>query len=173
MLILNGMEPIIVSSVLDEYSMGITKSDTSNMAEAMDFYFYKKAKNAKKKVIGIETVDEQINALHSLNYQEQAELLIQSIQDIKRGPQSSNVDLMQFYLAQNLDSLLDMSDDNEMPPKLYKAMITDRNIRMADRMAVFIHKQPTFIAVGAMHLPGDGGVIALLRKKGYTVESWR
>lgn len=173
MALFNSMEPIIVSAILDEYGMGMTSSDTSNMDQEMDMYFYKKAKKDKKKVIGIETVDEQIGALHSLNYKEQADLLIQSIQDIKKGAQSSDADLMKYYLAQNLDSLYAMSDDQQMPPKLYKAMITDRNINMADRIAVFIHKQSTFIGVGAMHLPGDGGVIALLRKKGYTVEAWR
>ena len=173
MALFNSMEPIIVSAILDEYGMGMTSSDTSNMDQEMDMYFYKKAKKDKKKVIGIETVDEQISALHSLNYQEQADLLTQSIQDIKKGQQSSDMDLMKYYLAQNLDSLYAMSDDRQMPPKLYKAMITDRNINMADRIAAFIHKQPTFIGVGAMHLPGDGGVIALLRKKGYTVEAWR
>jgi uncharacterized protein YbaP (TraB family) len=118
-------------------------------------------------------VDEQISAMHSLSYQEQADLLVQSIQDVKEGPKNSDVDLMKYYIAQNLDSLLAMSDEQQMPPKLYKAMITDRNIRMADRMEVFIQKQGTFIAVGALHLPGPGGVIDLLRKKGYKVEAWR
>ena len=80
---------------------------------------------------------------------------------------------MKYYIEQNLDSLLVMNDKQPMPPKLYKALITDRNVRMADRIDLFIHKQPTFIAVGALHLPGPGGVIALLRKKGYTVEAWK
>jgi len=169
----NTMEPIIVSAILDEYGMGMSSSDTSNMDQEMDLYFYKKAKKAKKKVIGIETVDEQISALHSLNYQEQADLLVQSIAELKKGPKNSDVDLMKYYMDQNLDSLYAMNDDQQMLPKLYKAMITDRNINMADRIAVFIQKQPTFIGVGALHLPGDGGVITLLRKKGYTVEPWR
>ena len=173
MIMFNSMEPIIVSAILDEYGMGMSSTDTSNMDQEMDLYFYKKAKKSKKKVIGIETVDEQISALHSLNYQEQADLLVQSIDELKKGPKNSDTDLMKYYIDQNLDSLYAMNDDQQMPPKLYKAMITDRNINMADRIAVFIQKQPTFIGVGALHLPGDGGVIALLRKKGYTVEAWR
>ena len=36
-----------------------------------------------------------------------------------------------------------------------------------------MEKQSTFIAVGALHLPGIGGVIDLLRRKGYTVEEWK
>jgi uncharacterized protein YbaP (TraB family) len=167
------MEPIIVSAILDEYAMGVTATDSSNEDTEMDLYFYEKAQKDKKKVIGIETVDEQISALHTLSYSEQADLLIQSIEEAKKATQNSDVDLMKYYIAQNLYSIMAMSGDSQMPPKLYKAMITDRNVRMADRMAVFIQKQPTFIAIGAMHLPGPGGVIDLLRKKGYTVEAWK
>jgi uncharacterized protein YbaP (TraB family) len=173
MALLNKVEPILISAILDEYSMGITLTDTSNKKDEMDLYFYKLAKKDKKKVIGIETVDEQLSALHTLSYKEQAEMLIQSIEEVKKGDKSSNSDLMKYYMAQNLDSILVMSDEQQMPPKLYKAMVTDRNIRMADRIAVFIQERPTFIAVGALHLPGVGGVIDLLRKKGYTVEAWR
>jgi len=43
MVLFNSMEPIIVSAILDEYGMGMTSSDTSNMDQAMDMYFYKKA----------------------------------------------------------------------------------------------------------------------------------
>lgn len=169
----NKVEPILVSAILDEYSMGITQTDTSNKKDEMDLYFYKLARKDKKNVIGIESVDEQLSALHTLNYEEQADLLIQSIEEVKKGDKSTNGDLMKYYIAQNLDSILVMSDEQQMPPKLYKALITDRNIRMADRISVFIHERPTFIAVGALHLPGPGGVIDLLRKKGYTVEPWR
>jgi uncharacterized protein YbaP (TraB family) len=173
MMVYNSLEPIIVSSILDEYSMGMNISDTTNMADFMDMYFYKNAQKAKKKIIGIETIDEQIAVLHSLNYKEQAELLIQSIQEVKSSAANSDKDLLKYYVSQDLDSILLNSDEEQMPPKFFKALVTDRNIRMADRIAVFIQKAPTFIAIGALHLPGDGGVIALLRKKGFVVEEWK
>jgi uncharacterized protein YbaP (TraB family) len=173
MVIYNALEPILVSAILDEYTIGINKSDSNTMSQFMDLYLQTKAKDEKKKVIGIETIDEQIDALHSLNYQEQAELLIQSIDEVRSGAAGSDKDLLKYYIDQNLDSILANSDEHQMPPKFYKALVTDRNVRMADRISVFIHKQPTFVAVGALHLPGPEGVIALLRAKGYTVEEWR
>lgn len=173
MALFDGLEPIVVSAMVDEFGMGSSLTDATNMSEEMDLYFYKKAKEQKKKTIGVETVDEQIDALHTLNYEEQAALLIQSIEELKKGTQNANTDLMNYYIAQNLDSLFTMSDEQKMPPKLYKAMLTDRNLRMADRMAGFINIQPTFIAVGALHLPGPEGVISLLRKKGYKVKPYR
>ena len=41
---------------------------------------------------------------------------------------------------------------------------------MADRIAVFVKDKPTFIAIGALHLPAEDGVIELLRAKGFKVE---
>ena len=164
------MEPVIVSALLEESNMGMTTSDTGNMSDEMDIYLYKKAKKAKKKLIGIETVDEQIGALHSMSYTEQAQMLTDAISDMKKPVSGSDKDLLKYYIDQNLDSLAAMSDEQQMPPKFYKALVTDRNIRMADRADGFMQKLPTFIAVGALHLPGAGGVIDLLRKKGYRVE---
>ena len=172
MAIFNVMEPVIVSTLLEQYNMGLSVADSS-MSDEMDLYFYKKAKKKKKKLIGLESVEEQITALHALSYAEQATLLSQTVQEMKQPKDSNAVDVLKYYIAQNLDSLLAMSDEHQLPPKFYKALITDRNIRMAERINGYIQKQPTFIAVGALHLPGAEGVIELLRRQGYKVEEWR
>ena len=172
--VFDHMEPIVITAMMEEFGMDMSKSDTgSNMEQAMDLYFYQKAKNSGKKTIGIETVDEQIDALHSMSYQEQAELLSETIKDIKKADKSEGKDIFKYYISQQLDSLAAMSDEEQMPPKFYKALVTDRNVKMADRISKFIEKQSTFIAIGALHLPGDGGVVALLRKNGYKVEEWK
>ena len=54
-----------------------------------------------------------------------------------------------------------------------EAMVTARNRTMATRAVPFIEAGGAFIAVGALHLPGDEGLIALLREKGYRVEATR
>jgi uncharacterized protein YbaP (TraB family) len=173
LVLFDKMEPILVSALLEESSMGMSISDTSNMSDEMDLYFYKKAKKQKKKLIGIETVDEQIGALHSLTYAEQAKQLSETIAEMKKPADSGEGDLLKYYVSQDLDSLLALSDESQMPAKFYKALVTDRNVKMADRIDGFIKKESTFIAVGALHLPGTDGVVALLRKKGYTVEEWK
>jgi len=50
-----------------------------------------------------------------------------------------------------------------------RRLIIDRNQRMAERLEPIMARQPTFIAVGAMHLPGERGVLALLAARGYRV----
>jgi len=166
--VFDNVAPVFTMTIIEAGAMELSDSSIAGNKEVLDLYFYKLAKQKKKKIIGIETVDEQLSALNSLNYQEQADLLLkelQSMHDSKEMP-----DVLQYYLDQNLDSLATNDADAMMPEKFYKALVTVRNVRMADRIADFIQKQSVFVAVGALHLPKADGVIALLRQKGFTVE---
>jgi uncharacterized protein YbaP (TraB family) len=127
------------------------------------------AKKAGKKVIGIETVAEQLAALNTLSYKEQADMLIQEVDSFQVN-KNSGTEVLKYYLTQDLDSLSATDGDAQKSDKFYKALVVDRNERMANRIAEFIKKQSTFIAIGALHLPGNLGVINRLRKKGFTVE---
>ena len=46
-------------------------------------------------------------------------------------------------------------------------LITDRNLRMRDRMLPLLEKGRAFIAVGALHLIDRNGLVELLRTAGY------
>lgn len=169
MKLFDNIAPIFVMTILQ--TAGIESGDSSEKGEqVLDLFFYEKAKKQKKKTMGIETVDEQLDALNTLSYQEQADMLVE---ELRKYESSEDVmqEMVRHYLAQNLDSLLLLNDKDPMPEKFYKALITDRNRRMANRIADFTAKQQVFIAVGALHLPGEKGVIELLRKKGYLVEA--
>jgi len=48
-------------------------------------------------------------------------------------------------------------------------MIEQRNVIMADRMEPLLQQSRTFVAVGALHLPGAGGLLMLLEQRGYRV----
>lgn len=167
-MLFDNVAPVFVMTVLEAAGMGLAQ-DGGESSEVLDLYLHRLAKEKRKKVIGIETADEQLSALNSLTYQEQADMLTKEIQSLQNDS-SQGPDLVRFYLAQELDSVAQMDDAANMPPKFYKALVTDRNVRMANRIGGFVKNQPTFIAVGALHLPGNEGVISLLRKKGYEVE---
>ena len=168
----DNVAPVFTMTIFEASGMELSDSGNTTNKEVLDMYFYKQAKKKRKKVIGIETVDEQLSALNSLSYQEQADLLLKEIRSFEEN-KTEGTDIVEYYLAQNLDSLATTDADAQMPEKFYKALITDRNIRMANRIADFIREQTTFIAIGALHLPKSDGVIELLRKKGFTVEAVR
>jgi uncharacterized protein YbaP (TraB family) len=169
MMLFDNVAPIYIMTILETVGLGLSDSSVDGNSDVLDMYLYNKAKDENKKIIGIETVQEQLNALGALSYKEQAKLLAEEIDSLKQNS-SSGKEEVNYYLKQDLDGLNAHDEDAQKPEKFYKALVLDRNARMANRIAGFIHKESTFIAIGALHLPGEKGVIELLRQKGYLVE---
>lgn len=71
-------------------------------------------------------------------------------------------------IRQAMDAKLHNSCDNR--PEEEDALIYNRNADWLKKMPALMAQKPTFFAVGAGHLPGERGVLNLLRKAGYTVE---
>jgi uncharacterized protein YbaP (TraB family) len=56
-------------------------------------------------------------------------------------------------------------------PELYKTFILDRNQRWSVELETLLRKAQThMVVVGAGHLPGKGGLLGLLKNKGFTLE---
>ncbi|MBL7921481.1 MAG: TraB/GumN family protein [Bacteroidia bacterium] len=73
------------------------------------------------------------------------------------------------YRDGNLD-LLDSLSKKTSSKNTQKFLINDRNVFFVNTIDSVLKTKSLFSGVGAAHLPGDDGVIELLRKKGYTVE---
>jgi hypothetical protein len=55
-------------------------------------------------------------------------------------------------------------------PDLYRTIVTDRNLHWIDRIEELLAGQrDAMVVVGALHLVGEQGLVALLRQKGYLV----
>lgn len=134
----------------------------------LDQYFMEQARGQGMKTIGIETVSEQLTALDYLSLQKQAALLEKAVW--QKAQEVSTEKLVETYAKEDLDSLHAMIRAGMADTAFYKALIVDRNLRMARRISGYIHNQPTFIAVGAGHLTGKQGLISLLQEKGYKVK---
>lgn len=145
----------------------------AQQTDALDIYFFKEAKKQKKQTIGLEKTMEQIDAFSAIPYELQAKGLVDAVTDYgKEGELDMDV-MMKYYVEGNLDKLLEMTTKDEEDEELSKIFndifLVKRNYNMADRAEPYIKEGSTFIAVGAAHLPGEEGVIELLRKKGYKV----
>jgi len=160
---LDNIQPIILIALLEQAGLG------KDSSLPLDLYLMEHAKAKKKKLLGIETVAEQLSALQSLSYKEQAEMISAELNK-QHDNKAENDSLSHYYSTGKLDSLLVLNNRNPMPEKLEKALIENRNEIMAERIADFIKKQSVFAAVGALHLPGANGVIERLRRKGFVVE---
>ncbi|MBL4703277.1 MAG: TraB/GumN family protein [Flavobacteriales bacterium] len=166
MMLFSHLQPLFISSFIQ------AKSLNSEMEEALDLYFFRKAKEQNKRISGLEKVEEQIAAFNSIPYREQAVELFKMISpEDNNEDEMSTEELLDAYLSGNLDLLIDVAQGTSEEAKndFEKTFLIDRNIVMVKRMEPLLKNHRVFIGVGAAHLPGEHGVIELLRSKGYTV----
>ncbi|MFK7904539.1 MAG: TraB/GumN family protein [Chitinophagales bacterium] len=168
---IDEMKPLFISLFIDEMSAMDSKTGRE-MEVALDQFFQAVGEKTGKKLIGVETFAEQMNAFNRIPLPEQAAMLLKGVNE--SGEEGAVEDtsmqtLMNYYLKQDLEGLMEWYDkEQEYSDSSFDAIILlERNYRMADRMDGIIQAQNTFIAVGALHLPGEDGLIDLLSQKGY------
>jgi uncharacterized protein YbaP (TraB family) len=133
-----------------------------DMPAFLDAYLFGIARKQGKWVGGIEDLQDQIEHINA----EDIEGRIQTALFDDKYYRSGIEWLIKMYNAQMLDSI-DAMYRGENGQKDY--IMIKRNLKMTERMDSLSAIRSTFFAVGVAHLPGDSGVIALLRSKGFTV----
>jgi uncharacterized protein YbaP (TraB family) len=146
-------------------SLVMNNQFANDVEVSVDEYFYRKAKELDKKIIGLETIEEQLNIMDSIPY----EYIIDYFRDIDKAKKDIE-NIISLYQSARLEELLEMMQKDKSMVMIKKHLLTDRNIKMAERIRPVINEQSTFIAVGAGHLPGKKGIINLLAREGYVVK---
>jgi uncharacterized protein YbaP (TraB family) len=134
----------------------------------LDTYFQQMAKKDGKKILGLETIEAQINALYGgLTMQRQIALLHEAISE-EDGLKNMIAVMNKAYISQNLDELQELMYGTYKPEEI-KAMLDNRNNQWIEQLPKLMKEQSLFVAVGALHLTGESGLVNQLRKKGYTL----
>ena len=159
--IVDRIKPIFTVSLLSESSV---KSDEKY---PLDIYLQEKGKKKKKEIVGIETVAEQMAAIDTISLTEQAEMLLEYV----NNPVKSNEDVERIIKLYQQGRLLDLYEMVflELDDKTEAALLTKRNHVMVDRVVEMMKTKSVFMAIGSAHLPGEEGVLHLLQEKGYKV----
>lgn len=131
----------------------------------LDLFIFQAGRKLGKKVIGLETIEGSYEAAVRAQIPDDEE----KKNNYYRGYYDPSK-MEEAYRNQDL-SLLDSLNKLVSPGKNFQRwMLDERNIVMANRIDSILQSGTSlFSAVGAAHLPGEMGVILLLRQKGYTV----
>lgn len=125
----------------------------------------------KSEVIGIETLEEQMAIFDTIPYKDQAKMLLNLIDSLPSARKEFK-SLVALYKTQNINELYGMTLKSEFGMEgNEEVMLFARNQKWIPRIRRIASAKPTFFAVGAAHLGGEKGVIALLRKSGFTVKA--
>ena len=142
----------------------------------LDLKLFQDAQARGIKTYGLETAAEQMGAFEGLNKQQQIALLDQSLREYKNMPAMIQK-LISLYLARDLEGLQRYSEeqmqkgDRQLAQAMEKHLINNRNQRMVDRMQARLQEGNAVIAVGALHLPGEDGILRLLQNRGYKLRA--
>ena len=137
----------------------------------LDTYFFNKARTDGKPVVGLETVDYQINLFDNLANENPNDFVNRSLDDLDlfeheidrmlKAWENGNVAALEKLLSKSFDDY----------PGLYEKFITTRNLAWAEKLTgMLTEKQTAMVVIGAGHLPGEKGLINLLKQKGFTIE---
>ena len=126
----------------------------------------------KKEVLGLETIQEQMAVFDAIPYQVQVDELVKSVKDKFEKDKKELEKMYMTYKTKDIDAMQKMTaeSENKITSDYQDDMLNNRNANWIPKIETITSTQPTFFAVGAAHLGGPKGVIALLKKKGYTVE---
>ena len=128
------------------------------------------AKEDKKEIKGLETMQFQASVFDSIPYEWQAKELLKNIDSFSVYKNEFD-EMVQLYKNQELDSMQNLAGASEFGSDEYEdLLLNDRNKKWVQELNSVMKKESVFVAVGAGHLGGDNGLISLLKKEGYRVE---
>lgn len=132
-----------------------------------------RAKVGEKPIVGLETAEFQMSLFDSIPYTAQAKMLLETIRSEAEdeGEEVNAMDRMiELYTTQDIVGMQSMMSDDPAGIGGYEELLLlKRNRKWIPVMEELMTQETVFFAVGAGHLAGDEGVIALLRKAGYTM----
>lgn len=169
------LKPAAVATQLALFESMATMPDAAQAladGKQLDSEVQSRALALNKPVIPFETAEEQMSILMGAPLAEQARLLMEAVKQSLDGTAAESTrKLTEAYLAQNLAAIAELIfSDQEMEVAEVERLIFARNRNWAATLADILPERPVLVAVGAGHLPGDEGLISLLRTQGYTVE---
>lgn len=176
--------PLEAARMMKPYllSMALSMRELSKMGYdaqyGLDFHFAQRAQRDGKKLLELESMRGQLELFDSLPADMQEAMLRATLNAIRTGTLRRDLaDLIAAWQAGDTGQLLEIMDRDtrDLPPAArdtFKRTFFDaRNQAMAARIAEFLQsgRQPHFVAIGAGHLPGETGIVSLLRGMGFAV----
>jgi uncharacterized protein YbaP (TraB family) len=140
----------------------------------LDMMLFNRAMAGGKETVGLEDAEEQLAFFTGLSREEQITLLEATL-DHQDEIDDTMERLVEAWLSRDPLALSRLSDTylDELPDGLARRFreqaIDERNHRMIERAQPLVADGNAFIAVGALHLYGEEGLLELLQRHGYTV----
>lgn len=162
MMVADMMKPITLMSML------YLKILPCEEKESYEMKFVEMAKADQKNIEGLESIEDQMNVFNKIPDSTQARMIVEMVKNM--GEQRKQFsEMVEAYKKQDLKSLSEKMSESPEWKGFEDILLVNRNKNWISRMETAMKSGTQLFAVGAGHLPGQEGVIMLLRDKGYKV----
>jgi uncharacterized protein len=137
----------------------------------LDKHFYTLATSGGKQVIGLETAESQVDRFDKMPDAMQEQMLRSELTEMETEKSGLRTLLMAWEGgdAPAIEKML-LSSFAENPTA-YNSLITERNRNWMPQLEACLKRSsPCFVIVGAAHIVGPQGLLAMLRQRGYRIE---
>jgi len=167
---INKLKPWAVNKIIGRSPFS-TKDFRPDLG--IEFYFFRLAKDAGKPTGGLETIEDQLDIDDKLPLKMQEKILRETltVSDSKEAEKKFS-HLVKNWHQGNFSELEDIIEEQKKKNLTYhQALLTNRNKRWIPQIENFLMEDKNvLVIVGAAHLVGDDGLVALLTEKGYQLE---
>jgi hypothetical protein len=152
----------------------ILNMPVNTTGQVLDNQLYLMALAQGKQLSGLETVEEQLDVLSNWPQDKIITWLADTVEHLDEV-ESLQKALLQAWLDRDLKRLQEISEskgfgDADDSAAFMERLVDERNRRMVERMLPSLQEGDAFVAIGALHLPGEQGVLNLLHQRGYRLE---
>jgi uncharacterized protein YbaP (TraB family) len=167
-------KPWIVTMILSVSDCERTKVQQG--ARVLDMKIAEIGKARGLEVVGLETIPAQFEALAAVPEQQQLDMLRASLKYADRTDDLMET-LVQLYIGRKITAAMpfqialakEAGVSDQAFVGFQQKLLVERNEKMSAVAEPLLDKGGVFVAVGALHLPGEKGLVALLRQAGYSV----
>lgn len=163
----DGFKPWFVSILMTQLGLQRAKFEAQY---GVDIQMNARAHAAQKPIVGLESVDVQLNLFDSLSPADQRRMLLEM-----KGPDTAAVELAKLKDAWQAGDTASiearLNAQVEQSPQMFDVLVVNRNRSWMPRIEQFLGgHDDALVVVGAAHLVGKQGVLEMLRAKGYTID---
>ena len=158
------MKPFYIASLMGALdAKGKSKSHEEVLMEI--------AGKEAKMITGISTLEKESELIDKIDMKDQAAYMLTEIEAYRNGESELlKNEMMQAYEKADIEMIhVLISESLADFPVVFDQLFVSRNESWLPAMVALMHEQSCFFAVGVGHLPGESGLIRLLRKNGYKV----
>ncbi|MDO6568677.1 TraB/GumN family protein [Alteromonas sp. 1_MG-2023] len=155
----------ITLSMIELQMMGLT-------SEGVDKYYFNRGTSDDKSIVWLESPEEQLSFIEQMGKGNEDAFIQYTLDDVETLPELLPV-LKNSWKEGDLESMYaeSMADFQTEYPDIFDTLLSARNKNWMHFLVDALQTAPTeFVLVGALHLPGDSGVLAMLEKQGFKVE---